>query len=137
MRIDRDVNRYILGVLLAFLAVNAFAGGYYAMAGAEGVPIEWLHGSAFSSYFIPGMVLFVVVGGSAALAAIALFANRESRLVLAKVAGWILVVWMLEQLAIVGFVSLLQPAVVLLAIVILTLVYRPEGFGVGLRAQTR
>jgi hypothetical protein len=128
MRIDRDVNRYVLGVLLAFLALNAFAGGYYAIGGAKDVPMEWLHGSAFSTYFIPGVVLLVLVGGSAALAAIALFAGRESSFALGKVAGWILVFWMLAQLAIIGFVSWLQPAVVLLAIAILTLAYRPEGF---------
>jgi hypothetical protein len=137
MRIDREVNRYILGVLLAFLALNAFAGGYYAITGAEDVPVEWLHGSAFSTYFVPGLVLLVVVGGSAALAAIAQFLNRDRSFALAKLAGWILVIWMLAQLATIGFVSMLQPAVILLAIVILSLAYRPEGLGVGLRAQPR
>ena len=127
MRIDRDVNRYILGVLLAFLALNAFAGGYYGISGADGIPVEWLRGT-FSTYLIPGVVLFVVVGGSAALAAVALFANRERSFGLAKLAGWILAVWLAAQIAIVGFVSWMQPATAFLGLVILSLAYRPEGF---------
>ena len=38
--------------------INALAGGYYSMAGARNVPLEWLKGSLFDSYFIPGVVLF-------------------------------------------------------------------------------
>ena len=37
--------RTLLGALLAFGALNAFAGGYYGMSGAAGVPREWLAGS--------------------------------------------------------------------------------------------
>ena len=58
------IIRYTLGVLLAFGALNAFGGGYYGMQGAEGVPLEWLEGSPFKDYFLPGLILFAVVGGS-------------------------------------------------------------------------
>jgi hypothetical protein len=34
--------RLALGLLLAFGALNAFAGGYYGLSGARGVPTEWL-----------------------------------------------------------------------------------------------
>ena len=40
--------RYLLGALLTFGAINAFAGGYYGLSGAKGVPLEWLEGSPFS-----------------------------------------------------------------------------------------
>jgi hypothetical protein len=36
------VIRYLLGALLTFGAINAFAGGYYGLSGAKGVPLEWL-----------------------------------------------------------------------------------------------
>lgn len=32
--------RYTLGFLLALLALNAFGGGYYGMAGAQHVPVQ-------------------------------------------------------------------------------------------------
>jgi len=38
---------YSLGVLLLVVALNAFGGGYYAMAGAVGVPVEWLKAARF------------------------------------------------------------------------------------------
>jgi hypothetical protein len=37
---DRPALRYLLGGLLGFGAVNAFGGGVYGLAGAEGVPLE-------------------------------------------------------------------------------------------------
>ena len=35
------------GTLLDFGALNAFGGGYYGLAGAQGIPREWLRGSPF------------------------------------------------------------------------------------------
>ena len=32
--------RYMLGCLLLLVAVNAFGGGYYGMAGAKSVPVD-------------------------------------------------------------------------------------------------
>ena len=39
-------NRYLLGALLAFGALNAFADGYYGLSGVPGVPLDWLAGAA-------------------------------------------------------------------------------------------
>lgn len=101
--------RYALGTLLAFGALNAFAGGFYGLAGAKGVPTEWLRGSPFSDYSIPSVILFVVVGGSFFLAAVAvLFRWRQDRL-LAIGAGLVVLGWIAIQLAIIGYVSWMQP----------------------------
>jgi hypothetical protein len=102
--------RYALGGLLAFGALNAFAGGYYGMAGAEDVPKEWLEGSPFDDYFIPGLVLFVVVGGSFLAAAIAVFAKLHIARTAAFAAGGIVLGWLAVETAIVGYVSWMQPA---------------------------
>jgi hypothetical protein len=67
-------KRNLLGALLAFGAINAFA-GWYGLSGVPGVPLDWLAGSQFTNYFIPSVVLFVVVGGALAFAAIAVFAR--------------------------------------------------------------
>ena len=50
--------RRSLGTLLLLVALNAFGGGWYGMAGADAVPISWLEGSPFRDYFIPSMILF-------------------------------------------------------------------------------
>jgi hypothetical protein len=54
--------RHSLGILLLLLTINAFGGGYYGMTGANDVPVEWLKGSPFKNYFVPGMVLFLLIG---------------------------------------------------------------------------
>jgi len=73
--------RYSLGALLVFGAVNAFGGGYYGLSGAKGVPTEWLNGSPFPDYFVPSLILLVVVGGSFIVAAMAVFTGlRIARL---------------------------------------------------------
>jgi hypothetical protein len=110
IRGQANALRYALGGLLAFGALNAFAGGYYGMAGAEDVPKEWLEGSPFDDYFIPGLVLFVVVGGSFLAAAIAVFAKLHMAPTAAFAAGGIVLGWLAVETAIVGYVSWMQPA---------------------------
>lgn len=122
LQVTRDgVVRYALGTLLAFAALNAFGGGLYGMAGAEGVPTEWLTGSPFSSYFVPGLVLFVVIGGSFLFASIGVFARWPEARRAALVAGGIVVVWLAVQIAIIGCRSWMQPTTLIGAVVILGL----------------
>jgi hypothetical protein len=113
------VIRYSLGGLLAFGALNAFAGGYYGMSGAEDVPREWLEGSPFDDYFIPGLVLFLVVGGSMLAAAIAVFAALRIARLAALGAGLVVLAWLAVETLIVGYVSWMQPATTIGALVIL------------------
>ena len=44
------------------------------MAGAPGVPVAWLDGSAVTTYVVPSLVLVAVVGGTFLLAAVAVAA---------------------------------------------------------------
>jgi hypothetical protein len=127
----RAAMRVLLGVLLSFGALNAFAGAYYGLAGAPGVPTEWLHGSPFSDYTVPSIILGGVVGGSFLLAAIAVFARWRSARLLAAAAGVIVLGWLVVQLAIIGYVSWMQPATAGWGIAILfvarLLAPRPQG----------
>ena len=115
--------RYLLGALLAFGAINAFAGGYYGLSGAAGVPLEWLAGSPFKNYFIPSLILFIVVGGAFSFAAVAVFARFRLARVTALAAGTVVLVWIAVQLAIIGHVSWMQPATLIAGIVVLILAW--------------
>jgi hypothetical protein len=115
--------RYLLGGLLAFGALNAFGGGYYGMSGAEDVPREWLEGSPFDDYFIPGLVLFVVVGGSFLAAAIAVFAKLRIARTAALAAGAIVLGWLAVETAIIGYVSWMQPATTIGGLLVLLLAW--------------
>jgi hypothetical protein len=116
--------RYGLGVLLAFVALNALGGGYYGMAGAQGVPAKWLDGSPFSSYFVPSLILFVVVGGSFLVASIAVFAGWRLGRAAAVGAALIAFGWLAVQVAIIGYVSWMQPTTAAAALLVLLLASR-------------
>jgi hypothetical protein len=119
----RVALRYLLAGLLAFGALNAFAGGYYGMSGAEDVPKEWLEGSPFNDYFIPGLVLFVVVGGSFVAAAIAILAKLHIARAAALAAGVIVLGWLAVETAIIGYVSWMQPATTIGGLLVLLLAW--------------
>lgn len=113
--------RYSLGALLAFGAVNAFGGGYYGLSGAEGIPTEWLQGSPFRDYFVPSLVLLIVVGGSFVIASIAVFAGLRIARLAAFAAGLVVLCWLAVQLAIIGYVSWMQPTTAIAGVLVLVL----------------
>lgn len=113
--------RYLLGGLLALVAINAFAGGYYGMSGAPGVPVDWLLGTPFRSYFAPSFILFVVVGGSSLVATLAVLARKGAARAAAVVAAVVILVWIGVQVSLIGFVSWLQPLVAAMGVMILRL----------------
>jgi len=115
--------RFVLGFLLAFAALNAFGGGYYALAGAEGVPLEWLEGSPFTSYFIPGLILFIVVGGAFLLASVAVFSRFRFARMVSFAAVIVVFGWLAVQFTIIGYVSWMQPVTAVTACVILVLTW--------------
>ena len=67
-------------------------GGIALAAGLEGerYPVEWLTGTPFSSYLIPGLILSVAVGGSAAAAAVLIITTPEVGAWVSVLAGVIL-----------------------------------------------
>jgi len=120
--------RLALGGLLGFGALNAFAGGYYGMAGAENVPLEWLEGTPFDDYFVPSLILFVAVGGTFAFAAAAVLAKWRIGRAAAFTAGGVVLLWLAVETAMIGYVSWMQPATTVGALLVLLLAwrYRPE-----------
>jgi hypothetical protein len=117
------VTRYLLGILLGLVAVNAFGGGYYGMAGARNVPTEWLQGSLFRDYFIPSLILFLGIGGSSLVAAVAVFGRFRRARLAAFSAGMLILIWLAVQVAIIGYVSWMQPATATAAVLILLLTW--------------
>ena len=116
--------RFSLGILLAILALNAFEGGYYAMAGAKDVPIDLLARSPLKNYFIPGLFLFVIIGGSALYASIAVFRRLPGVKKAAFASAVIVMLWLAIQVAIIGYLSWMQPVTAGVALIILLLTWK-------------
>ncbi len=113
--------RNILGSLLAFISVNAFAGGYYGMAGAKNIPVEWLRGTPFSTYFLPSLFLFLVIGGTTLFAAITVFKKHPLGTKIALISATIIILWLIIQVIMIGYVSWMQPVTAFIALVIIFL----------------
>ncbi|GAB6275340.1 MAG: hypothetical protein STSR0004_22050 [Peptococcaceae bacterium] len=93
------------------------------MTGAKGVPTELVAGSPFRGYFIPGLILFVVIGGSFLVATIAVFARLRIARLAAFSAGVIVFGWLAVQIAIIGYVSWMQPATAIAGLFVLILAW--------------
>jgi hypothetical protein len=94
--------RIALVAIDGFAAVSAIGGGLALVTGLEGArfPVAWLHGTPFSSYTVPGLILAVVVGGSAAVAAVATLRNSMAGALASVFAGVIMLGWIVGEILI-------------------------------------
>lgn len=122
-RSESSTIRYMLGGLLAFGALNAFGGGYYGLSGAKGVPTEWLEGSPFSDYTFPSVILLAVVGGTFLVAAVTVFVRSRIARASALTAGTVVLVWIVVQVTIIGYVSWMQPTTAIGGLLVLLLAW--------------
>jgi len=113
-----------LTVLVVFGALSALLGAILAIgANGGGVPLEYLKNSPFSSYFVPGLILGAVVGGTQLAAAIALLAKRDKAPLLSAIAGFGMLIWTFVELAMIQQYSWLQGAYFILGGLELILVF--------------
>ncbi len=119
-------ERALVGLLL-FTSLNAIGGGLYGLGGADAVPREWLVRSPFADYRVPSMILMASVGGSHMLAAHAVWRNHKAARQLGQLAAAILAGWIIVQVWMIGFVSWLQPFMLVVAVAELLLAVRLPG----------
>jgi hypothetical protein len=77
MTLFRKILRIILIISTGFLALTGVLGGIGLLANLNAPPVSELQGSIFKDWTIPGLSLFLIVGGSALLATILLL--RKSK----------------------------------------------------------
>lgn len=111
--------RVALSALSGFAALNAVGGAWYGLSGAPSVPIEWLRDTPFRSYFVPSLVLLLVVGGACATASVAAARHWRRWPLLGMGAGAILFAWTMIEVDMIGYVSWLQPTTGAAAVLIL------------------
>jgi len=96
-------------VIETLLGIGAVAGGAALVIGRHGeivpLPVSALAGSPFPDYFLPGLVLFTVIGlGPLAVAVLAWRGSRWAPILTAAV-GVALLIWLAVQIAIIGYTS--------------------------------
>jgi hypothetical protein len=102
-----------LGALQLFIGLGGVAGGIGMVldpSGANlGLPVEWLTGSPFSNYLIPGIVLLAINGIGSLVGSIASFFGYRYAGEIAMALGAFLIVWIVAQVWWIGLSHWLQP----------------------------
>ena len=99
--LDRAL-RWLLIILNGFLALTAFAGGIGLLADLNAPPLETLEGSIFRSFLIPGLALFLVVGGSALTAAVLHIRRHALAGYSGMAAGLIIIAFEIVEVMVIG-----------------------------------
>jgi hypothetical protein len=98
----------ILLVLFLLNGIGAIAGGIGVMRDAMPFPDVWLQDTRFHSYFLPGLILFLAVGGSHLAAAYAILRRHLLAKRAALFAGLVLTGWMIGEIVLIGFRAPIQ-----------------------------
>lgn len=107
MNAKKPILVIILFFLILFQAISGIFGGIGLIIDPSGetlqIPLEWLEGSPFKSYLIPGIILFIVLGVMPFL----IFFGIRKR----KLWGWqgsifiglALIIWIAVEIIIIGY----------------------------------
>ncbi|MGD0247569.1 MAG: hypothetical protein ABSB75_00805 [Candidatus Limnocylindrales bacterium] len=93
-------TRLVLLAVDGLVALAAIGGGATMLTGLDKFPPAWLEGTPFSSYVIPGLLLALFVGGSAAVATATLLVARNWSGQASIVAGAVLMGWLVGEVLI-------------------------------------
>jgi len=94
----RRRSKLLMGLLL-FNAVSSVAGGVALMTALIPEQSEWVQHNDFPSLYFPGVILMAIVGGSAALAAVAMVKQSPGWELASLLSGVIMVFWIIGEIA--------------------------------------
>lgn len=87
-----------------------------------GIPLEYLRLTPFTSYVVPGLILGVVVGGSALAAALLLVLRHRWAYLVAFAAGAIMTGWIIVEVLLIRQFSWLQLGYLVIGLALMGLV---------------
>lgn len=103
----RPTAWYVLLITLVFQGLSGIAGGIGFLidpSGASlGIPVEWLEGSPFANYLIPGLVLLIVLGVLPLIVVTGVWRRSRWGRISAIVVGAALLAWLAVEILVVGY----------------------------------
>ena len=94
--------RLVLIIMTIFLALTAFAGGIGLIADLNAPSLDMLKGSLFHNYIGPGLALFVIVGGTASVAACLLIKRHSLSALGSLLSGLVIIVFEFVEVMAIG-----------------------------------
>lgn len=99
--------RNALAGAVLFQGLSGVGGGVGLLADPTGellgVPLTWLHGSPFPDYFLPGLILLVILGVLPLFVSWGLWKRRSWAWSASLAIGVALLVWILVEVLVVGY----------------------------------
>jgi hypothetical protein len=128
---EKGLRGAVIGVDV-FEALSGFVGAVGLMVGFMNIPVSVLSGTPFVDFTVPALILGVVVGGSALVAAIlAAYGPRPVDALATLVAGGITVGYLIVEIALIGLESWAQVVWLLVGLVMIglgTLLWQAESY---------
>ena len=132
---ERGIRIAVVGVDL-FEAVSAIVGAVGLVVGFMNIPLSVLSGTPFTDFTVPALLLGVVVGGSALLAAVVTaFGPRRFGALASAMAGCITVGYLAIEIAMIGLGSWAQVVWLLVGMLMIglaVLLWQAESYPAGL-----
>lgn len=128
----RPLSFYFLSAAILFQGLSGLVGGFGLIMDPTGsnmaLPIEWLHGSPFDNYFIPGLFLLIALGVFPVFVIYGLWGYRSWSWLSSLLVGIMLIIWIIVEILIIGYQPAppLQLIYGLLGFIIIVLVLSPK-----------
>lgn len=107
---------YAVVALLVFQAFNGLSGllgGFMLIKDSTGgnlnMQLEWLQGTPFSNFLIPGIILFMLNGVGNVLGFWISIKRKTNAGLFGAVFGAIMMIWITTQVILIGYKDFLQP----------------------------
>ena len=116
-------SKFLMGLLL-FNAISSVGGGIALMTDVIPEQVQWVQHTDFHSLYFPGVILMAIVGGSAAVAAVAMVKRSPGWELASLLSGMIMVFWIIGEVASIRGFHFLQ--VVYVVTGVLTIWFTPS-----------
>jgi hypothetical protein len=98
MKLYRIVT-LLLAILLLFTGfISVISSTVMIATNGMGMPLEWLDGTAFASYLVPGLILLIVIAGVTTLAGILLIKKKKGAHEVVAASGFGLLIWLFTEM---------------------------------------
>jgi len=95
----KKVYQFLFALQL-FVGIGAIGGGLMAILnpqGPGGMPADALKNSPFNNYFIPGIILFTVIGLGSIFSSVIIYFRSKFTGYISSIFSWALVIWIVVQ----------------------------------------